>query len=180
MTATENKTTKRPRRWLRWTIEILIIVAIIFAVRAYQQRDMPAGPAPAFERSTLTEEAIQLAQYQGKPVMLHFWASWCPICEVEQGSVTKIAEDWPVITVAFQSGDTETVRRYMEREQIESWPTIIDDAGELGALYGVKGVPTTYIIDAEGNIRFSEVGFTSGWGMRLRLWLTDLLWPSTT
>ncbi|QTR50052.1 protein disulfide oxidoreductase [Candidatus Thiothrix anitrata] len=169
-----DNTNRKPRRWLRWTIEILVIVAIIFGVRAYQQRDMIDGIAPNFERGSLNGSVVRLSDYQGKPHLLHFWASWCPMCEFEQGSISAIAKDHPIITVAFQSGNSEEVQRYMERKEITEWITVVDEDGKLSEQYGIHGVPTTYVLDAQGNIRFREVGLTSGWGLRLRLWLTDV------
>ncbi|MEZ5479684.1 MAG: hypothetical protein R3E95_20065 [Thiolinea sp.] len=52
----------------------------------------------------------------------------------------------------------------MERKGIDNWVTIVDNEGELASQYGVIGVPTSYIIDKNGAIRFREVGLTSGWG----------------
>ena len=169
----EKQPTKRP--WLRWLLEGIIILAIIFGLRTWQQRTMLVGEAPDFERPTLSGEILRLDNYRGKPVLLHFWASWCPLCELEQGSITTLAKDWKVITVAFQSGGKEEVQRYMERKGITDWVTIVDEDGSLAAQYGINGVPSNYVLDEEGMIRFREVGLSSGWGLRLRLWLADWL-----
>jgi alkyl hydroperoxide reductase subunit AhpC len=61
----------------------------------------------------------------------------------------------------------------MERKGISNWVTIVDNDGELARQYGVIGVPTSYILDSEGSIRFSEVGMSSAWGLRFRLWLAE-------
>lgn len=166
---------KKKRPWLRWLLEALVIVAIIVGVRTWQQRGMLEGEAPDFTRTALSGETIRLDDYRGKPVMLHFWASWCPMCELEQSSISALSKDRKVITIAFQSGGAEEVQRYMERKGISDWVTLVDEDGSLSQQYGVKGVPTSYILDAEGIIRFREVGLTSGWGLRLRLWLADWL-----
>lgn len=165
----------KKRRWLRWLLEGLIILAIIMGIRTWQQRGMLEGEAPDFERATLAGETLHFDDYRGQPVLLHFWASWCPMCELEQGSITGIGKDWKVITIAFQSGGEDEVQRYMERKKITDWITIVDEDGSLAAQYGIRGVPTSYVVDEEGTIRFREVGLTSGWGLRIRLWLTDLL-----
>lgn len=161
--------------WVRWLVELLVIALIIFGVRAWQHRDMITGEAPDFEQVALNGDTIHLDDYRGKPVLLHFWASWCPICGVEQSSISEISKDWKVITVAYQSGDEGQVQRYVEREGLEHWVTLVDKDGKLAKQYGVSGVPTSYIIDAEGNVQFREIGITSAWGLRLRLWLADLL-----
>ncbi|MBU0653549.1 MAG: redoxin domain-containing protein [Gammaproteobacteria bacterium] len=170
-----NEGKPRKRRWVRWLIDIAIIMVVIFAARAWQQHGMLDGEATDFEYVALNGETIHLDNYRGQPVLLHFWASWCPMCELEQGSISAISKDWKVITVAFQSGGVDEVERYMERKEITGWTTIVDESGELAGKYGVRGVPASYVIDAEGSIRFREVGITSGWGLRIRLWLADLL-----
>ncbi|MEZ5479683.1 MAG: redoxin domain-containing protein [Thiolinea sp.] len=98
------------RRWLIWLFEFLIILAIIFTVRGWQQRSLISGAAPEFDEITLQGEPVALADYRGQPVMLHFWASWCGTCEFEQSSISKIAKDWPLVTVAYNSGEAESVK----------------------------------------------------------------------
>lgn len=174
-TTTDSDAPGKRRRWLRWLLEGLIIFAIIFGLRTWQQRGMLEGEAPDFERVSLNGGGIHLDDYRGQPILLHFWASWCPMCELEQDSITAISKDWKVITVAFQSGGKDEVQRYLERKKLTGWITVVDEDGSLAAQYGIRGVPTSYVLDAEGSIRFREVGLTSGWGLRLRLWLADLL-----
>ena len=79
------------------------------------------------------------------------------------------------MTVAYNSGETEAVQRYSEREGMHDWTIIVDNDGEIAQEYGVSGVPTSFVLDGDRQIRFKEVGLTSGWGLRLRLWLTDKL-----
>lgn len=168
-----DKPIKKKRRWLRLSLEILLIVAIIFGIRAWQQKDLVSGEAPSFQSVMLDGKTVNLEDYRGKPFILHFWAEWCPFCKIEEGSMTNIQKDWQFLSVAYQSGDKAQVSKHMKERGLEQWPTIVDKDNRLGDLFGVKGVPTSYIIDGEGNIRFTEVGLTSGWGLRARLWWAD-------
>lgn len=169
----------KKRRWLRWLIELILIILLIVGVRAWQQRGMLSGQAPGFEQITLNGKAVQLSHYRGSPVLLHFWATWCPMCALEQDSISALQQDWQVITVAFQSGDKEEVKRFIDKHQLNQWDVIVDEDGKLSQQFGIQGVPTSYVIDAKGKIRFREVGLTTGWGLRLRLWLANLSqWPA--
>ena len=170
---TIQKPAKKKRRWFRILLEILLIIAIVFGIRAWQHKDLVTGEAPSFQSVMLDGQTVNLEDYRGKPFILHFWASWCPFCKIEEGSMTEIQRDWPMLSVAYQSGDKAEVSKHMLERGIDSWPTIVDKDNRLGDLFGVKGVPTSYIIDGKGNIRFTEVGLTSGWGLRARLWWAD-------
>jgi thiol-disulfide isomerase/thioredoxin len=168
----QNKPEKK-RRWLRLLVELLIIVALVFAIRAWQQKDMVTGVAPNFQSVMLDGKLVSLEDYRGKPLLLHFWASWCPFCKFEESGVSKIMDDWQVLTVAYQSGSKAEIEKHMKERKIADWPTVSDPDSYLADLFGVKGVPTTLILDGEGNIRFTEVGVTSAWGLRARLWWAD-------
>ena len=132
MIGTQSVPVKRSRRWVKWGIELAIVLVLIFGVRAWQQRTLIVGEAPAFNEIDLQGQEVSLAAYRGKPMLLHFWASWCPICEMEQGSINSVMKaGWPLITVAYSSGEAEEVKRYMERKGISNWITIVDNDGEL-------------------------------------------------
>ena len=164
---------KGKKRWPRILLEILVIIAIVFAIRAWQQKDMVSGSAPSFQSVLLDGKTVNLEDYNGKPLLIHFWADWCPFCKLEEGSITSLQKDYSVLTVAYQSGDKPNVIKHMKERNIENWPTIVDEDGRLAEIFGVKGVPASYIIDSSGNIRFTEVGLTSGWGLRARLWWAE-------
>ena len=172
---TSNTSVKIPRkrRWFRFLLEILLIVAIVIGIRTWQQKDLVSGVAPSFQSVMIDGKTVNLEDYSGRPLLIHFWASWCPFCKFEESSITEIQDDWSVLSVAYQSGNKDEVVKHMQERGIESWPTIIDADSRLAELFGVKGVPTSYIIDGNGNIRFTEVGLTSGWGLRARMWWAD-------
>lgn len=171
----DKKVVKKKRRWLRLILELLVIVALVFVVRAWQQKELVSGVSPDFQSVMLNGETVALENYRGKPLLLHFWASWCPFCKFEESSLSSLKDDWQVLTVAYQSGEKAEVIKHMKERKIEDWPTVVDADSRLAELFGVKGVPTTYILDGDGNIRFTEVGLTSGWGLKARLWWADTI-----
>lgn len=163
----------KSRIWLRRGVEILIFIVIIMGVRAWQQRDVVKGMAPALSGLLLDGKPFVLAARPAQPVLVHFWASWCPICRAEQGSIASLARDNPnVITVAMQSGDSIAVQQYM-REQAVSFPVVNDADKQISAAWGVQAVPASFIVDTDGKIRYVEIGYTTGIGLRLRLWLAS-------
>jgi len=171
-----NESGSKPRasKWRFIAIEALLLVVIVAGIRAWQQRDMVSGPAPALQGMTLAGRPYKLPAHPERPVLVHFWATWCPICSAEQGSIAAIAHDHPnVITIAMQSGKTEQVVRFMEKNEI-AFPVVNDADGSISNSWGVHAVPASFIIAPDGQIRFVEVGYTTGMGLRLRLWLAGI------
>ncbi len=144
-------------------------------VRSWTQRDMITGLAPDIVASDLQGEQVSLTDYRGEPVLLYFWASWCKICEFEQGAVQSVSKNWPVLSVAMQSGGSFEVAKFMESKGVQ-WRTIADRSGDLTKRYGVAGVPALFIVDANGHIRFKETGYTTSWGLKTRLLLTKIFY----
>lgn len=165
----------------RWNLRSLaanaaLVLAVLLGAHLWQTRQVPRGAAPDFSALAVAEQdgaVLTLAQWRaahpGQPVALHFWAEWCAICRLEQHSVSRVARDWPVLTVAMQSGDVAAVRRVLTQRALP-WATVIDPDGTLAARYGFRAVPAFVTIDRDGRIRASSVGYTSEIGMRLRLW----------
>ena len=168
--SSKNKHNEPRRFWRNLLIQIALILAVYFSVQAWQARHAPRGPAPLIYGQLLDGASVKLEDYRGKPVLIHFWASWCSICRFEQSSIEAIAKDYAVISIASQSGDVDEVRAYVEENQVRM-PVLVDDDGVWGNLYGVRGFPSSYVIDAEGQISDVEIGYSSEWGLRARLLL---------
>lgn len=160
---------RRYPKWLILSAEIVFFIGLYLGLRSWLHRDVVHGEAPVFDAQWLRGGSFSLSDFRGGPLLLHFWASWCAICRVEQSSIEAIAEDWPVLTVAMQSGDTGEVRRYLDKHEL-AFPVVVDEEGRLARLYGVTGVPVSFVIDADGRIRYTEVGYSTELGLRLRLW----------
>lgn len=161
------------RKWLRRAIELLVFVIVIMGVRAWQQRDIASGPAPALQGVLLDKSSFALPARPENPVLVHFWATWCPVCRAEQGSIEALAGDhYNVVTVAMQSGEAESVRKFMAEQKL-GFPVINDPDGMISAEWGVHAVPASFIIDTDGQIRFVEIGYATEIGLRLRLWLAQ-------
>jgi len=157
-------------RLARWGLEAILVAALFLGLRAWLQQDMASGAAPPLAGTTLDGQAFDLEAFPERPVLVHFWASWCRICRLEQDSIAAIARDWPVITVAIQSGYAPAVRAFLEQEGLD-FPVINDPDGVLARRWGVVGVPASFIIDKHQRIVFRERGYTTGAGLRARLLL---------
>lgn len=157
-------------KWLRRTLEVVLIVAVLFGVRLYTQRGTVEGPAPPLEGARLDGTPVSLEHYAGRPILVHFWATWCPVCTFENDSIEALSRDYQVLTVAMQSGDALEIREFMAEREL-GFPVVVDEHGELAQRYGVRGVPASFVIGPQGMIRFKEVGYTTGPGLRLRMWL---------
>ena len=167
------KSEKPPSRWRRWAAEALLFIIIVAGVQLWQARDTPRGAAPNFAGSLIDGQPFDLAawraEHSGRPVLLYFWAEWCPICKTTAGNVSNISADWPVTSIAIQSGTAEQVARVMD-EKGYRWPTLPDPAAEVLRQYGLAGTPAFIIINPAGDVRFVSLGYTSEIGLRLRLW----------
>jgi len=161
------------RLWRRRAIEVVVVLVLILGIRAWQQSGTASGPAPMLAGELLDGKPVALTAYAGRPVLVHFWATWCPICRLEQGSIDVLARDASVITVAMQSGNRDAVTQHLRNEAL-SFPVINDPDGTMAAQWGVRAVPASFIVDGAGQIRYVEVGYTTGVGLRLRLWLAGL------
>ncbi len=159
----------RRGRWLRWLIEVCVILAVVFAVNWYRTRDAASGPVPMVDGRLLDGSPVLLQSYRGRPLLVHFWATWCPICRAEQATIKSLSEDHQVLTIVMQSGSAKELSAYVRQHELP-YPVVNDQGGFIARRFGVTGVPASFIVDRNGKIRFVEVGYTTELGLRVRLW----------
>ena len=126
-------------------------------------------PALDFELQDQFGNTHKLSDYKGKTVFLNFWATWCPPCKAEMPDIQKIYETYEkegddaliVLGVAGpgtgQEQDEEGIKAFLE-ENGYTYPVVMDTTGELFMQYGVYSLPTTFMIDRDGNV----FGYISG------------------
>jgi thiol-disulfide isomerase/thioredoxin len=165
---------KRPlrSRLLRWSLEALVLLAVIFALRAWHAPKMTSETLPRLIGQTLAGQAVDTVDLAGRGFVVHVWGSWCPICRMELSGTAGLARDVPVVSIAWRSGDDGAVRAFLAGEGVEL-PVVNDPDGRLVAGLGVKGVPLHLVVDGAGRIRFVETGYTTPWGLRARLWWAE-------
>ena len=161
--------TNKRRRWLRWSLQLTAVVVFFVLFNLYNTRGAPSGPAPAISGQLLDATPVSLQALRGKPVLLQFWASWCPICGIQQATIDAIADDYSVLSIAMDESTPDEIRAYMKDKGVD-YPVLHDPDYRIARQYGIRGVPSSFIIDRLGNIRFVESGYTSSLGLRIRLW----------
>jgi thiol-disulfide isomerase/thioredoxin len=115
-----------------------------------------------------------LAKYQepNKPLVVHFWATWCPTCKLEASNIERISKNHNVITVAVNSGSDKKIDDFMKEHEL-TYRVINDSSGALAKKFGIDAYPTTLIYDKDGKLKFAEVGYSSTLGLQARLELSN-------
>ena len=119
-----------------------------------------AEMAPAFVLSDADDKMVSLSDYRGKPLVLHFWATWCPYCKKLQPGLERLSQDYSaqglvILGISFREDEGADPSGVLEARG-HSFKTLID-GDEVASLYGVKGTPTTFFIDRKGEL----VGMTN-------------------
>lgn len=107
---------------------------------------------------------------ENKPILLHFWATWCPTCKAEAGNIETISKEFEVITIATKSGDNSNIQSYLKSRNL-TFKVVNDKNGSLAEKFNISVFPTTIIYDKNREIFYSDVGYTTTFGLWLRMWL---------
>jgi len=149
------------------------VLVVYQAVQYYHARNTPNGISPPISGRLLDGQFFSLATMNERPMIIHFWATWCGVCRLEQKSIDNLAKDFSVIAVASQSGTTEKLAAVVKQRGI-TVPILPDEQGHLAQTFGVKAFPTTFVIGDNNEIFDVEVGYTTEFGFRFRLWMAGL------
>lgn len=113
-----------------------------------------------FQLEDLEGSQVSLADFQGRTVILNFWATWCGPCKEEmpllQSYADRYAKDLVVVGVDYDE-PRETVQAYVDDLGL-TFPILLDPGGKIGNQYRVRGFPSTFLLDAEGIIRYQHIG----------------------
>jgi len=107
--------------------------------------------------------------YKGKIVVVHFWASWCPYCIKEIDALEALFGqhgERGLMPVSVNVGETKATASSFLRDRSVTYPILLDGNSSTARLYGVTGIPTTFILDRDGSVRFKILGEINREGLR--------------
>ena len=148
-------------------IAIFILSNIINYIR---KPDLSSTQLPHVQVGLLdgTEYTLQ----KGKPVVIHFWADWCKVCKLEAQNIETLSKKYEVLTIAVNSGNDAKVQAYMKQRQL-TFKVLNDVDSAWAKKFKVEVFPTTFIYNGKGELRFTEVGYTTTAGLLTRLKLLE-------
>ena len=132
----------------------------------YAASEKLSGKAANFTLKSRSGKNIKLSELRGEVVMLNFWASWCGPCRKEMPLLEKIHKKYKKLGFTLLGvnveQDTRAAKRYLKDVKV-SFPVLFDPANKTSKLYNVSAMPTTILIDRNGNKRFLHKGYKAGY-----------------
>ena len=118
-------------------------------------------PAPDFTVYTLAGEAAKLSDFAGKPVVINFWATWCPPCRQElpgfENAWQQYGDEVVFLMVECGGESADEVETFVT-EGGYTFPVYVDSDGTAAAAYGINAIPVTALVDGDGNLFAYQVG----------------------
>ena len=162
------------KKIIKETAILIVMVLVISNVMSYIRKpDLSNSELPQFNALMIDGKKFNAKEYEGKPILIHLWATWCPVCKVEAPNIQTLSEYYNVVTIAVKSGSDEEIQTFMN-EGGYNYKVINDEEGAWAKIYSVSAYPTTFVYSSEGHISFSEVGYTSTVGLIFRMWWAGL------
>ena len=118
-------------------------------------------PAPEFSLPVLHEPGrlVSSQDLRGQPYLLNVWGSWCPACRVEHPVLTRFAETKRLRVIGYNWKDEHAdALRWLEQFGNPYWLVLVDYDGRKAIDWGIYGAPETFLVDAEGVVRWKHVG----------------------
>ena len=144
-------------------IPVVMLLAFAGLVPAGQTLTPVPGdvPAPDFSLPDTEGKVRRLSDYRGRPVILNFWATWCPPCREEIPSMNRawhVLRSEGVAMLAINVGEDEDTIFVFTADYPADFPLLLDRAGEVIGQWPVKGLPTTFVIAPDGTIAYRAIG----------------------
>ena len=141
---------------------LVLMLIILFGCQPDTSALDKGKQPPAFELESLNGELLRYPDlYEGKVVVIRFWADWCPFCKSEMQNIEPIyrkLKDKGLVMLALNvRQDRETAAAFINKLAI-TYEVLLDEHGETARNYGVIGLPTTFILDRKGRLHTRIIG----------------------
>lgn len=130
--------------------------------------ELMKGEAPNFTLKSLRGDNIKLSEHRGEVIMLNFWATWCDKCKegfaVLNNIYLKYRDDgFTLLSINTEDADDiKKVRKWLKGRRV-AYPILLDPSHSVSDKYEVSDMPSTYILDRDGHLRYVTSGFEQGY-----------------
>lgn len=144
-----------------------VILFILSNIMSYVLKpDLSSTQLPQAEVTLLDSSSYTLKK--GEPVVIHFWATWCKVCKLEVQNIETLSKQYEVLTIAVNSGDDVKIKAYLKERGL-TFKVLNDEDGSWAKQFKVEAFPTTFMYDGAGELKFTEVGYTTTAGFLARM-----------
>jgi len=169
----------RGRKYAVLLIELAAFFAVFMGVSAYQSRnllDTDKQAAPALVATTLQSSVYNLSANKGQPVLIYFFAPWCPYCAASADNIVRLRrlrdeEKLNILIVALDWDDQKQIEAYAKKHQLNV-PVLLADS-TVAHDWKVFGFPTYYVLDSEHRVVRRDFGYSTQFGLWWRTWLVE-------
>ena len=145
----------------------LIAIFILSNIMSYIRKpELSSTQLPQVEITLLDSTSYSLKK--GKPIVLHFWATWCKVCKLEVDNIERLSKQYEVLTIAVSSGENAKITAYLKERGL-TFKVVNDVDGSWAKQFKVEAFPTTFMYDGTGELKFTEVGYTTTAGLLARM-----------
>ncbi len=149
----------------RFGLSLILLCAVSFAAVGPASAATGGGPAPNFTLKSLTGKNMKLSELTGNVVLINFWASWCGPCREEMPLLNALHKKYEALGFTVLGVNVEeqadNARGFLKDFPVD-FPVLLDSKNQVSKLYSVIAMPTTVVVDRDGNMRFLHKGFKSG------------------
>jgi len=179
MSKADVPTPSRLRKYSILFAEAMLFVVAFMAISAYQGRTLlPTDhePAPPLRATTLQGEEFDLSDLKGTPVLMYFFAPWCPYCSASADNIVRLREwrseeELAIVIVALDWRERGQILEYANEHELNA--PVVMGGPKVATDWKVHGFPTYYVLDSELKVVRRDFGYSTQIGLLWRSWLFE-------
>ena len=146
--------------FLRYTVAVMLVLLATTLSAGTAQ-----APAPDFTLKSNSGENIRLSEFRGEVVLINFWASWCGPCRQEMPILSELHDRYKAMgftVLAVNVEENTSDARKLLKDMPVSFPVLFDSNSTVSKQYDVVAMPSTVLVDRNGNMRYLHKGYKPG------------------
>ncbi len=151
---------------MNWNAKTLIMLLLLLLVTGPGFAREVSGAAPDFTLKSRSGENLKLSEFRGEVVMINFWASWCGPCRQEMPLLDELYQRYHpmgfTILGVNVDQDREAALRLLKEIPV-NFPILFDEDNKVSERYELMAMPSTVMVDRDGNMRFVHLGYLPGY-----------------